>query len=45
MRLLHIEHCLVLADDMDKTRDWYRDVLGRRSVRIRISAFRCIGFT
>ena len=28
MPLLHIEHCLVVADDMDKTRDWYCKVLG-----------------
>ena len=28
MPLSHIEHCLVLADDMDKTRDWYCTVLG-----------------
>jgi len=26
--LSHIEHCLVVADDMDQTRDWYCDVLG-----------------
>src|SRR3989304_2392038 len=28
MPLTHIEHYLVAADDMDLTRDWYRDVLG-----------------
>jgi len=28
MPLSHIEHYLIAADDMDKTRDWYRDVLG-----------------
>ncbi|MSQ19359.1 MAG: hypothetical protein EXR39_07310 [Betaproteobacteria bacterium] len=28
MPLSHIEHMLVLVDDLDKTRDWYRDVLG-----------------
>ena len=28
MPLSHIEHCLVLADDMDRTRDWYCSVLG-----------------
>lgn len=28
MPLSHIEHYLVAADDMDLTRDWYRDVLG-----------------
>jgi len=28
MPLSHIEHYLVSADDMDRTRDWYRDVLG-----------------
>jgi catechol 2,3-dioxygenase-like lactoylglutathione lyase family enzyme len=28
MPLSHIEHYLVAADDMDRTRDWYRDVLG-----------------
>ncbi len=28
MPLSHIEHYLVAADDMDQTRDWYRDVLG-----------------
>jgi catechol 2,3-dioxygenase-like lactoylglutathione lyase family enzyme len=28
MPLSHIEHYLVAADDMDGTRDWYRDVLG-----------------
>ncbi|MGB7541105.1 MAG: VOC family protein [Burkholderiales bacterium] len=28
MPLSHIEHYLVAADDMEKTRDWYRDVLG-----------------
>jgi len=26
--LSHIEHYLVAADDMERTRDWYRDVLG-----------------
>jgi len=28
MPLSHIEHCLVLADDMEATRDWYCTVLG-----------------
>ena len=28
MPLSHIEHCLVVADDMDRTRDWYCTVLG-----------------
>ena len=28
MPLSHIEHFLVAADDMEKTRDWYRAVLG-----------------
>ena len=28
MALSHIEHYLVAADDMERTRDWYRDVLG-----------------
>jgi len=28
MPLAHIEHCLVVADDIDQTRDWYCDVLG-----------------
>lgn len=28
MPLSHIEHFLVLTDDMDKTRDWYCQVLG-----------------
>jgi catechol 2,3-dioxygenase-like lactoylglutathione lyase family enzyme len=28
MPLSHIEHCLVVADDMDQTRDWYCTVLG-----------------
>jgi catechol 2,3-dioxygenase-like lactoylglutathione lyase family enzyme len=28
MPLSHIEHILVLVDDLEKTRDWYRDVLG-----------------
>jgi catechol 2,3-dioxygenase-like lactoylglutathione lyase family enzyme len=28
MPLSHIEHCLVVADDMDRTRDWYCAVLG-----------------
>ncbi|HTP94355.1 MAG TPA: VOC family protein [Burkholderiales bacterium] len=28
MPLSHIEHYLIAADDMDRTRDWYRDVLG-----------------
>jgi catechol 2,3-dioxygenase-like lactoylglutathione lyase family enzyme len=26
--LSHIEHYLVAAEDMERTRDWYRDVLG-----------------
>lgn len=28
MPLAHLEHFLVAADDMEKTRDWYRAVLG-----------------
>lgn len=28
MPLSHIEHCLVVADDIDLTRDWYCAVLG-----------------
>ena len=28
MPLSHIEHFLVAADDMEKTKDWYRTVLG-----------------
>jgi catechol 2,3-dioxygenase-like lactoylglutathione lyase family enzyme len=28
MPLSHIEHCLVVADDMEATRDWYCTVLG-----------------
>src|SRR2546428_13259454 len=28
MPLSHIEHYLIAADDMERTRDWYRDVLG-----------------
>jgi len=28
MPLSHIEHYLVAADNMERTRDWYRDVLG-----------------
>ena len=28
MPLSHIEHYLVAAEDMERTRDWYRDVLG-----------------
>ena len=28
MPLSHIEHYLVLSDEIDATRDWYRDVLG-----------------
>ena len=28
MPLSHIEHCLVVTDDMDQTRDWYCTVLG-----------------
>jgi catechol 2,3-dioxygenase-like lactoylglutathione lyase family enzyme len=28
MPLSHIEHYLVLCDEIDATRDWYRDVLG-----------------
>jgi catechol 2,3-dioxygenase-like lactoylglutathione lyase family enzyme len=28
MALTHIEHYLVAADDLEATRDWYRDVLG-----------------
>ena len=28
MPLSHIEHYLVLSDEVDATRDWYRDVLG-----------------
>jgi catechol 2,3-dioxygenase-like lactoylglutathione lyase family enzyme len=30
MPLLRIEHYLVLSDDIDNTRDFYRDVLGLR---------------
>ena len=30
MPLLRIEHYLVLSDDIDQTRDFYRDVLGLR---------------
>ena len=30
MPLLRMEHYLVLSDDIDKTRDFYRDVLGLR---------------
>ncbi len=30
MPLLRIEHYLVLCDDVDHTRDFYRDVLGLR---------------
>jgi len=28
MPLHHVEHFLVLVDDLEATRDWYRDVLG-----------------
>ncbi len=28
MPLSHIEHYLIAAEDMERTRDWYRDVLG-----------------
>ena len=28
MPLAHIEHYLIAADDLESTRDWYRDVLG-----------------
>lgn len=28
MPLAHIEHYLIAADDLEATRDWYRDVLG-----------------
>ena len=28
MPLSHFEHCLVVTDDMDRTRDWYCTVLG-----------------
>jgi len=31
MPLTHIEHVLVVADDIDATRDWYARVLGMRS--------------
>jgi catechol 2,3-dioxygenase-like lactoylglutathione lyase family enzyme len=31
MPLLHIEHFLVAADDIDATRDWYARVLGMRA--------------
>ena len=31
MALSHIEHVLVVADDIDATRDWYARVLGMRS--------------
>ena len=30
MPLLKLEHYLVLSDDIDRTRDFYRDVLGMR---------------
>lgn len=30
MPLSHIEHYLIAANDMEQTRDWYRDVLGMR---------------
>jgi len=30
MPLLRLEHYLVLSDDIDRTRDFYRDVLGMR---------------
>ena len=30
MPLLKLEHYLVLSDDVDRTRDFYRDVLGMR---------------
>jgi len=30
MPLSHIEHYLIASDDMERTRDWYRDVLGMR---------------
>jgi len=33
MPLTHIEHYLIAADDMDRTRDWYRDVLGMQEGR------------
>ena len=33
MPLSHIEHCLVLADDMEATRDWYCSVLGMKEGR------------
>src|SRR2546430_15945776 len=33
MPLSHIEHYLVLSDDIDATRDWYRDVLGMQEGR------------
>lgn len=28
MTITHIQHYLIAADDMNATRDWYRDVLG-----------------
>src|SRR5215208_3222111 len=31
MALSHIEHILVVADDLDATRDWYARVLGMKS--------------
>src|SRR3954465_1979710 len=31
MRVSHIEHFLVAADDIDATRDWYARVLGMRA--------------
>src|SRR5712671_4303216 len=31
MPLSHIEHILVVADDIDATRDWYARVLGMQS--------------
>jgi catechol 2,3-dioxygenase-like lactoylglutathione lyase family enzyme len=31
MALSHIEHILVVADDIDATRDWYARVLGMKS--------------
>jgi len=31
MPISHIEHILVVADDIDATRDWYARVLGMQS--------------
>jgi len=34
---------LVLSDEIDATRDWYRDVLGMHEAGIRTSVFPCTG--